>query len=415
MRKYRRRVSTLLAVTGAVILVVASFFGLNALFRSEYEQASFTSVFLYYLVAGIALLLLRYFLFILPDRMREHRSESMQQRRAEARGFKHPRSSTATPVPRDEGSILVMVLVLLGLVAAASLMALESARLAHQEADAGWRVGLLKLAAVDAARAAMKELADDPDLLVDHPGEAWAAYQETTDPAGITRMVRISDAQNGYDLNNLAVEPTGDQLPAREIIANIMVHGGVFTPGQRPEALRDYVDADSGGPFETSFYQAMTPPARTADRILYGLDDLFQVHGWDADLFQRKERSARRGIFDAELADSLSVLPVSRDRVIPVNINSAEPAALAGVLGMDAMELVERVVRRRKESPFTSLDVISSLLGDETFARLAPHLSVNSSYFHIQTAAYQDGKTTRLHLLAHRGQDGRVDIIRAFF
>jgi len=413
MQKHRKRLSVLLIVVGLLSILIGTVIALSSFTNYEYEQHRFLRLGYYFIFGGLGFLVVWFLFLRLPEMLHDRKSEVARRRKEFFRS--HQRPAPRPAAEKQNGSILILVLVLLGLVSALALQVIVSARSARSEADASLTMSLLKLAAIDTARVAMQKLADDPDLDVDHPGEAWAETGEIKDPTGITRMTRIHDAQQLFDLNNISVEMTGERQPPREILASIMTLCRQYTPGQKIDALRDWTDANDAGSWESTLYLSRKDSARIANRILFGIDELLQVDGWDASMFERKSDLSRKLLMDADLVDQITILPVSRDRVIPMNINSASPVALLGVLGIGRDSIVERIVVERKDRPFRGTGFLIDLLGRNDYQQIAPYLDVKSRYFHIQTTAYRDGKSARLYLLAARSDDGTVDAVQAFF
>lgn len=414
IRKHKRRTSILLVVTGIICLVGAAFYGLASLFRMAYEQGRFLRVGGVYLAAGTAILLTHFLFFVLPEIMRERRSATWQRRHG-SRRQKERLMAESEGMDRQRGSILVVTLVLLGLLSALSLQVITTARAAQSEAAARSGREQLRMAALDDVRFALQTLADDADLAVDHPGEAWAQPRETIDPAGIERVLRVEDLAAKFDLNNLAVEVTGNSLRPYDALVAIMNTCGLFTPGLRVDALRDWVDADDAGAYENSHYTGKNPAYRTAGRVLYGFDELFAIEGWDAAMFERDNARSRLQMFAGDLVDAVTIIPAPRDRVIPVNVNTASPDALLGLIGLGGEPLVERIMARRREGPISRLDFIAYELGDDRYARLAPYLDMRSEWFLVRAAAYRDGQSGRMEVIARRSGDGTVEIVRSVF
>jgi hypothetical protein len=241
------------------------------------------------------------------------------------------------------------------------------------------------------------------------------ADEEMVDPAGVSRMLRFTDLQASFDLNNLAVPVTGNTLPPGEALAGIMLRAGEFTPGPRIAALRDWIDTDDAGAWETPHYAALTPASVPANRLLLGWDELFQVEGWQSETFARKPYRGGGLFRDADLIDGVSIIPAPRNRVVPVNLNTAAPFVLEGLFGIGNEGLVERIVALRGERPVASLALLTDVFGSEAFERIAPYLDIRSSFFRIEATAYRDGRTARLHLIARRDDAGRVETLQAWF
>jgi len=416
LKKHRKRLVTLFVVIGVLSLLIGSLIEFAALMQLEHERHRFVQLGIYFLGTGVFFLLLNYLVFILPEQIADRRSGVASRRRAVAKAYQRPAKPNPAPASREQdGSILMIVLVLLGIITAASLHAIVTSRAALKLSSAQLDHGLLRLTAIDTARAAMQQLADDPDMDIDHLGESWASTQEYVDPSGTTRMIRITDANRCFDLNNLAVAMTDQPLPPSEVLANIMVHSGEFRPGQRIEALRDFVDADQAGPRESFFYQQQTPPSICPNRILYSWHDLFQVDGWDTSLFEPKPTLQRGSLFDHELANAVTIIAAPRSRIIPVNINTADPGTLQGLFGIGREGVVEHIIARRINSPYRTTAFLTDLLGNTEFANASPYLDVKSNFFHIQATAYHEGRSARLHLLAQRQHDGSVQALQAMF
>ena len=417
LRKYRKRLVTLLVVCSVLCLAIGLMIAFAAMLRMEHERGPFLRLGMYFLGGGGALLGLYGVLFAVPDFLSDRRSGTSSRRRAVARAYQRPAKASPPPGPRrgESGGILVVVLVLLGLVAAAATHAIVTSRADLRLARARADQGLLRLAALDSARAALQQLADDPDLELDHLNEPWATARESTDPAGITRLVRITDAQRAFDLNNLAVDPTGDAMSPRDVLTSVMMQGGQMRPGTAIEALRDWLDADDSGPWESRHYLEQDPPARIANRLLYGWSELYQVHAWTPDLLAPSPYRRPGAPFEHNLGEALTLIPAPRTRVIPVNLNTATPSTLHGLFGFGREGLVERILARRADTPYRTTAFLAELLGPPSYAALAPYLDVRSEFFLVQSSAFRDGRMARLDLVVRRTRDGRVSAVQAIF
>lgn len=415
LRKYRRRINILLLVVGLICLIISALYGLVSLSRIAHEQGRFLRVAGMYLGAGVFFLLLQYLFFILPEQLRARRSATWVRRHGSARQRARMHAVDEERFDQQNGSILLMTLVLLGLLSALSLQVITSARAAHAEAVALAGRDQLRLAALDEARFALQRLADDPDLSVDHLAEDWAQPRETVDPAGIERVLRVEDMTAKFDLNNLAVEVTGESLRPRDALRVIMNTCGIFTPGLQADALGDWVDTDEAGTYENPHYAGKSPAYATTGRVLYGFDELYAIEGWNNDMFERDNARSRLKMFAGEMADAVTIIPVPRERVMPLNLNTATPDALLGLIGLGGEPVVESVVARRREAPISRLDFIAFQLGDERFRQLAPYLELRSAWFQIRAAAYRNGLSETIEVVAHRSENGSVDIVRSTF
>lgn len=388
---------------------------MSAFSQYEHQRGKFFEVGAYFAASGALFLLLRFLFISLPDMMRDKKSGVAARRRELAKSFQRPKPAPSVMPDREDGSILIVVLVMLGIISGVALQAIVAARSSHREAEAALKAGLLNMAVIDTARSAMQLLADDPDLTVDSAGDPWAESREFADPSGVTRLFRIKDLQRGFDLNNLAVTRTGNIQPASEVLSRIMVLCGVFMPSGKIDPLRDWIDGDAAGSFEDGFYADKIPSYAAADRTLYGWNELFLVEGWSPELFVRRFNRLRTVSLDADLVDCVTVIPASRERIIPLNINTADTTTLQGLFGFGREGVVERILQQRKEAPYRGTEFLAELIGEEEYNQILPYLDVKSRYFHIHVTGFSEGASARLDLLASRSDDGAVQVLQAIF
>lgn len=406
-RGFRRRLRLLTLVVGSLaVFFGALFFAVSPLTRPPQRDGlvrygGFMSI------AGGVILAARLVFFVLPDWNTRRRSPSLRMRREE---YARSQARRAASEAARSGGALILMLILVGLVGAllAQSHALARARAARETALRERM--LLRQAAVEAAREALQRLADDEDLGADALTEAWAAPVERETPLGIATRTRVRDEQSRVDLNNLQVSAGAGRRATDDILMDLMTLSGEFSPSARTSALRDFVDPDRAGPRESDYYQRLNPPARPADRVLYGWRELLDVEGWDASHLARRPRETIARGFDAILVDHISLIPVPRERPIPININTATRETLRSVMGLEQDRLVETVLTLRAIRPIRQLDVFVVTASPETFDRLRPHLDVRSRYFRVQARAEWNGRRYDVEALAVRGDDGRVEI-----
>lgn len=300
---------------------------------------------------------------------------------------------------------------MLGLVVALVLEALATARGVVRREERSWRAARLRAALADAARQALQRLADDEDLQVDHLREPWAQPVDTTTPSGVAVWLKITDEERFFDLNNLAAAPGQGVRPAPEILADLLTLCGDFAPLERVEALGDWIDPDDEGFWETSYYRGRDPPYACANTWLRGWFELPWVAGFTRRYFELRPRLSRGG-FDANPEECLTVVPGARSRPTPVNVNTAGRETLWAVLGLEHENLAHFVVLAREDRPFGSLEPLARM-GDATLLeRVRPYLAVRSRTFRIEARAFEAGQAERLWVLARRGDDGSVRVLR---
>lgn len=416
-RRFLKKVSLLSIVLGLLALVCSVIiFALSFLrvFTANHHRMAVFS--LGYLVTGVILLLVRFTI----ERVR---TTGTSQHRPQP--YLNTRFGEAAPVAADasedtasgrDGAVLILVLIMLGLVAGLVLQVQAGARAALRRREAAVLGARLQHAAADAARAALQQLADDEDLGVDHTNETWAATRELRDPSGITTRVRILDESRCFDVNNLGAAPAGqDARAADDIIMDILTLCGDFAPVERVDALKDWIDGDDDGAAESAYYRTLTPPSRPANRMLYAWGEWLQVRGFPRSFFEPHPRHSAIEVFNANVIDGLTVLPVPRARPLPVNVNTATREVLLGVLGLDREDLVAAILFQRARGPIRSIDG-AAITADPSFAQTAArYLDVKSHAFLVDAQAYSDGRTERLRVLARRGPQGDVTPIQWVF
>ena len=312
----------------------------------------------------------------------------------------------------DQGSVLVMVLVVLALLSGLALAAQLDARYAHEREDVRLRTFNLRLSATDAIRDALHQLADDEDLAVDHLDEPWAHSRETEDPLGVTARVTIVDENRYFDLNNLAITAPPTARPAAAIARDIFTLCGDFTPIARIASLRDWIDAGEDGPGEAYAYRTERPAYRPPDRTIIGWSEVLHAHEFTAALFVRHPPLEINGPFGGNLVDTITFVPGPRQRFLPLNVNTAEEPALYGVLGIGRDGLLSRLLERRLLQPFRGLDAAQLSLDPDVMQALAPYLSVRSSHFRVIASAYRGGHSATIRCLAERSPEGDVKVLQ---
>lgn len=415
MRKFQQRTSTLLIVVGTLCLIIGGIFALSAFMLYEHQRGKYFHAGAWFAGSGLVFLFLRFLFISLPEMLQDKKSGVAARRKELMSTYQRPKPSPGVIPRKNDGSILIIVLVFLGIISAVAMQSIVAARSSHKEAEALMKAGLLNIVVVDTARSAMQLLADDPDLDVDSADESWAEYREFIDPAGFTRMIRIQDLQRSFDLNNLAVTQTGNYLPASEVLSKIMVLCGLFMPSAKTDPLRDWIDENAAGSFENKFYESKTTPYTVANRPLYGWNELFQVEGWSPEMFVRKFNRLRTIQLDADLVDCVTIIPAARERIIPLNINTADATTIQGLLGFGREGVAERILQQRKEAPYRGTEFLAELIGEDEYNLLLPYIAVKSRYFLIQASSYSDGATARMDVLASRADDGSVQVVQAYF
>lgn len=303
-------------------------------------------------------------------------------------------------------SVLGVLLVLLGhlLLEARAGAALAAARL---ERD---RLGAL---AEDAVRRALQRLADDEDLLCDHPDEPWAREESLATPSGDRVRTTVVDVNRRFDVNNLALEASASpRLPAEDILTDIFLLCGDAEPGPRVAALRDWIDADRDGPFETAHYEDLTPRRMPTHRPLESWAEWRWVAGFSESWLADPSLGAAPPGSHPSLSDLLAVVPGPRRRPTAVNLNTAPEALLLVLFGRSQRHVASAVVALRSAAPLRSIDGLAALADPLRMSRLLPYIDVKSDRYHIEAVASGGGAEARVRALAQRDPDGTVRVLR---
>ena len=402
-RRLKNRLQPLFLVLGGVALVLGLGILLSSFTHTGQVRQKFFTMGKWYSIAGTTMLALVLITRYVSDALSRRKSATWRRRykRQPMPGDELDRPPAAQR--GSEGVALVFVLIMMALIAAlvvqVQLTAHLNARRSAQEAEL-WR---LERAAGEAVRDAIRRLADDADLQVDSTNDTWFATEDLTTPSGISLRTTVKDENRFFDVNNIVVQNTGTLRKPDEVMMDLMTLCGDFTPAKYVDALTDWLDEDSEGARETDYYQRRDPPGTAANRLAHSLGDLLLV---------RKPRLSNVEAFQADLLDCITVLPVARRQLVPVNINTADREVLNGIFGLGNEALADTIVAFRTINPIRSLDQVQAVADNPAFERALPFLDVKSSYYRIEAQAYEQGRQYRVRALVHREASGRVRVIQ---
>ncbi len=403
-RRFINKTRLLLIVLGILSIVLGAFLALLALIQKQPLHQPIWQICAAYVAGGGVLLLLRW-LLALPKRFR---------RRAPPSPPVSPESPAGeTPLDRRSGMVLVLVLVVLGLTSALLLHVQHSARLTQRIDQRIWQEARLRVALTDEAFHRIRQLANDEDRAVDHLRKPWLGYLETERPDGITTISRVLDLNRFIDINNLVLGPDFTRANLTErFLVEAMTQAGDFTPIERIDALRDWINPGDDALWGTDFYMQRQPPYAVAGTWLYSWHELRWIEGFARDYFARQPLHQVGRPFSADIVELLAVVPGSRDQPIAVNINTAPSAVLASVFGPGAEHIARYIYIVRPDQPFRSIDALLAQADTALFAELSPFIDVRSTHFLIEVRAFEAGAAAGLRAVAHREQGGRVHILQ---
>ena len=268
----------------------------------------------------------------------------------------------------------------------------------------------LRVAAAEAARDALRTLASDEDLQVDHLGEEWALPRETIQDDGVSTRALIEDAGRYYNWNNLAVSNRATRTP-HDILLDLLTFCGDFSPMDRVDALRDFVDADGEGRYEADFYGRQARGAAPANRILWAPGELRHVHGFSGEVFLPRPRTGTGDLFGGQVSQALVLVPAALQEPLPVNVNTASREVLMGLTGLQQESMVRTVLALRQVQPFESLGVMF-MASPELAAALEGAIGTSSQYFRVQSRASLEGQSRTVMAWVRRDERGDIQILQ---
>lgn len=311
--------------------------------------------------------------------------------------------------------VLLLVLVLLGVMAGLILHAHHMAGTRVRYGAALLDTAQLRHALLFAARRGMQMIAEDTYPSVDFEGEPWSQPVEFEDPTGISVFLRIVDENRYFDLNNLALDGYEEQTRTPfAMLMDLLTFCGDFSSVNRAEALRDWVDVNSDGFYENSFYAEKREPAyETPDAAMESMGELYSTEGYNHEYLAPKPRySSRRKMFEADINDCITVVPGLREKPVPVNINTAARSVLLSLVGLEGEDWVDKIVAIRRERPIPSLEAAFTMISAQTAKEIEPFVDVKSRFFGIHAVASVGEKTETLYALAERQSGGGIHIVR---
>ena len=199
---------------------------------------------------------------------------------------------------RQRGTVLVLVLLVVALVAALSVKFAAQYQLGLARAETRWH-GAQARAFLEGTEEVAKLMFSEADLdpNIDYLGEPWGSEVPIQDE-GVTGFARLTDATTQFNLNDLArpvdlTKPDGDPTrysePQRRFIRLLQTFPDMPLDRNQAESLLmgviDWIDADenesgSAGA-ESNFYQGLQVPYRAANALFKSVDELRLVRGFN--------------------------------------------------------------------------------------------------------------------------------------
>ncbi len=316
-------------------------------------------------------------------------------------------TSMAGGQSRAGGAVLVLVLVVVALSSTLILDMQITARSRLKHTRAVMDHMLLRLAAADAIRSGMERLRADEETDIDHLGEAWAMPLQDTDPMGIKIRVEIEDLNRYFDLNNLALKDRPAIRSPGVILTELLRLHNVPGAMNRANAVRDWVDSDEDGDYESGLYRALDSPYLTAGRLLYNWQELVLVEGFDQTDFRAKTDAEETG----RLTDALTLIPATRNNPVKVNVNTAGPAVLEAVMGRQQKPALKKLLEQRERRPLRPEDMGQITVDPALAQKLSAYLSVQSKYFRIRSRVSRGDRARWMQALVRRDTAGNMEVL----
>jgi general secretion pathway protein K len=237
-------------------------------------------------------------------------------------------------VASERGTVLVLVLLIVALVAALSVKFAAQYQLGLARAETRWH-GAQARAFLEGTEEVAKLLFPDADLdrEADYLGEPWAAEVPIEDE-GVTGVARLVDATAQFNLNDLysgtgfpEIPPGQAQRytePQRRFIRLLQTFPDI--PLQEDQAIHlleavvDWIDPDNNesgqGGAEVNYYQGMPQPYQPANALFKSVDELRLIKGFN-----------ENPMLVLRLMPFITVLPQAG---VGMNINTIDPVSPTG-------------------------------------------------------------------------------------
>lgn len=309
---------------------------------------------------------------------------------------------------RRRGSTLVLLLFILAVCAVLVGYAQSRVYLFRRYSLQTAQKARVEMAAMDAVLDALQKLAED-DPTCDHTNEPWAIRTEWTDPAGISVRIQVRDENRAFDINNLICSVTTNSRPPAEVVMDLLTLTDDFAPAGRVAALKDWLDADEEGPYESRFYQAANYSYRCANRHLYTWGEWAAIHGFDPDYFRPRNKSSMFEPFREDPYRTFTVLPLERRHPIRVNVNTAPTAVLTGILGFEYESIAQAIVAERNRTPLRTIESIS-WVPPALQETVRTYLTTQSRFFSVSVYAHGFDQRAHIYALVERTEEGHIHI-----
>ncbi|RLB68098.1 MAG: type II secretory pathway, component PulK [Deltaproteobacteria bacterium] len=175
--------------------------------------------------------------------------------------------------------------------------------------------------------------------------------------------VRLLDENGKFSVNDIPISLW------EEIFAACGVPPGAEQTGMI-NSIQDWIDSDDEHRLdgaENDYYQSLEHPYACKNYFIETLEELLLVKGITPELYYGTEEFPG-------LVSFLSVYGARRK----IDVNSAAPAAFRLVAGLPD-DVIEEIVKRRREAPLRRLDELSDVVSQENYSQLTRFFTVSTS------------------------------------
>ena len=240
---------------------------------------------------------------------------------------------------------------------------------------------------------------DKQDSTSDSLDEAWAFELPPIPVDGGSIQGRLTDLHACLNINSL-LEGNAIDVTTRQRLSQLFTRLGVR--GDPSQAIADWIDSDqettNPNGAEDGYYLNLETPYRTANTPLHSVSELRLVKG-----FEDSETS--------RLVEPYLCAFVVDGGNISINVNTASAEVLQSLSADMTDSLVENIIERRNEEPFTDLKEFTSYENLGKIIENTDKLSTSSEYFLLRTQAIIGQANKVMYSVIYRQESGETSII----
>lgn len=343
---------------------------------------------------------------------------------------------------RQQGVILIAVLLTVALVAGLGIKFAAQYQLGLARAESRWH-GLQARAFLEGTEEVAKLLFSTADLdpNTDYLGEPWA-NEVPIEEEGVTGFAKLTDATTQLNLNDLgdplaADKPFGTperySEPQRRFIRLLQTFPDMPLGQQEAEALLeavvDWIDQDDGesgmGGAESNYYQGLADPYKAANAPFKSREELRLIRGFN-----------EAPLLVTRLLPFVTVLPATG---VGININMMEAVLIqegvqvepGDLAGSQANNLVRALGSGQDLAPLTDTDAIQFLMDrpetgfpdtaavGEAYSRMfsgkqldVTGINIKTNYFWLNSTVQMVDQRRNMRSLMQRGDNGTLKVMQ---